>query len=528
MNIFQGSSDYCVFSLKSYQSAFICVYLRFGLPMTPEILSLARYLASSRSEFALSEMNQYLSKKYEEKELYESLKPHFFDLDLFCDAHYNCTKLANRPLPADEQVIRELEEMLKAPLLPPAIEKLIGSYIERSCGKNWHTGETAQLLRENIVKQKEEYWRGSPKYPKIMVITYLLYHFPVYFCQFQYLLLDLLKGGLLSTKMSMIDAGSGPGTITLSTIDFFHRLLEIYSKNKIDVKMNLRIDSIEKANENIACYDELTSLYLSQHLQASTVITVNPPVRAQIEKVNPPRDADLIIFSNVLAEMSAPPAERAVTVERLASGSKNPTIIIIEPADLVNSKTLRITQHALVKKGFTVYSPCSYIWGVGCRGENCWSFQDAGNIRVPEFMRKIAGKEEAYRYINTDMKFSSVILRKDGLTKHTYQAKGKFVRLSNLKKHIEKRINVVGSVMSGNLGDEKNFVFKICDGSTSIPAYAVLPAFHKNDNNRALFEEGYGGIVEIFGALVRENREFSSYNLLITRNTNVVIMNDDM
>ncbi|MDD5615036.1 MAG: hypothetical protein PHH85_02405 [Candidatus Methanoperedens sp.] len=133
--------------------------------MTPELLSLARYLASSRAEFKLSEMNQYLSKSYEEKELYECLKPHFFELDLFCDAHYNCTKFTNSPLPADEQVIHELEEMLKAPWLPLYIEKLIDSYIDRSCGKDWNTGETARNLRENIVKQKEEYSIG--RYPKL-------------------------------------------------------------------------------------------------------------------------------------------------------------------------------------------------------------------------------------------------------------------------------------------------------------------------------------------------------------------------
>jgi len=292
-------------------------------------------------------MNQYLSRRYEEKELYETLKPHFYDLDLFCDTHYNCTKLINLPLSANEQVIRELEEMLKTPRLPPAIEKLVSSYIERSCGKDWHTGETARVLRENIVKQKEEYWKGSSKYPKLRVITYLLYHFPVYFCQFQYLLLDLLKGGLLSTKMSIVDAGAGPGTITLSTIDFFHRLLDIYSKNRIDVKINLRIDSVEKAQENIDCYNELTSLYLSQNPRVNAVITVNKPARAPIEKAAPARDADLIVFSNVLAEMKAAPAERAGIVETFASGSRSPTIIIIEPADLVNSKALRVTQHAL-------------------------------------------------------------------------------------------------------------------------------------------------------------------------------------
>jgi len=49
----------------------------------------------------------------------------------------------------------------------------------------------------------------------------------------------------------------------------------------------------------------------------------------------------------------------------------------------------------------------------------------------------------------------------------------------------------------------------------------VLPAYHISDNNRMLFEAGYGGIVEIYGALVRENKALSSYNLLITRNTRV-------
>ncbi len=487
--------------------------------MTSSLLSLARYLASSRAGFALSEMNQYLSRRYEEKELYELLKPHFYDLDLFCDAHYNCTKLANRPLQADEPVIREIEEMLKEPRLPPTIEKLVSSYIERSCGKDWHTGETARLLRENIVKQKEEYWRGSSKYPKLRVITYLLYHFPVYFCQFQYLLLDLLKGGLLTTKMSIVDAGAGPGTISLSTIDFLHKLLSIYSKKGIDARLNVKIDSIEKTDENIDCYIDLTSLYFSQHRHEKACITVNKPVRAPLEKAQPPADADLIIFSNVLAEMSAPPAERAGAVERLASGSGNPTVILVEPADLVNSKALRVTQHSLIRKGFTVYSPCTFLWGAGCTGEDCWSFREEGDIRVPEFMRKIAGKEESYRYLNTDMKFTYAILRKDGAAIQTYRAKGKFARLSTLRKHLKKRINVVVSVMSGNLGDDENMVFKICDGTTSIPCYAVLPAYHMNEKNRALTGVKYGGIIEIFGALVRENREFSSFNLLITRNT---------
>lgn len=489
--------------------------------MPNEILSLAKYLASSRAEFALSEMNLYLSDKREEKELYEILKPHFYDLDLFCGTDYKCTKLVKRPLHADDSVIRELEKSFKKPQLPARIESLIESYIERNCGKNWHTGNTAQLIRENIVKQKEEYWKGKSKYPKIRIISYLLYHFPVYFCQYQYLLLELLKNGLLTNKMCILDVGSGPGTITLSTIDFLRKVLDAYSKIDMDVKLNIRIDSIERAQENIDCYKELTSLYLSGLALRNANITINEPLHASVETATPPQDFDLVIFSNMLAEMSAAPMERADMVKRIASGSKNPAIIIIEPADLVNSKALRVTQHALVREGFTIYSPCTFIWGIACRGDNCWSFQELGNIKIPGFMRKIAGIEESYRYINTDMKLSSVILRKDGISKHAYRAKGKFVQLANLKKHVERRVNVVASVMSGNLGDEKTLIFKVCDGTTSTPCYAVLPGYHVSEGNNKLLVAGYGDIVEIHGALIRENRALSSYNLLIMRNTMV-------
>ncbi len=494
--------------------------------MTHELLSLARYLASSRAEFALSEMNLYLGKKYGEKELYEILKPHLFELDLFCDADFKCTKLAKRALPADASVIRELKSSFKNPKLPERIEKIVESYIERSCGKTWDKGESAQLIRENIVKQKEEYWKrkGDSQYPRIRIISYLLYHFPVYFCQFQYLLLELLENGLLSNKMSIIDTGSGPGTITLSTIDFLQKLLGVYSKKKVDVKLSVRISSIERAQENIDCYNELTSDFLPGFAPENANITIEEPVHASVEDAHVPKDVDFIIFSNVLAEMGTAPEERANAVERVASGSKSPTVIIIEPADLDNSIALRLTQHALIKKGFTVFSPCTFIWGTTCSGENCWSFQELGNIQAPGFMKKIARTEESYRYINTDMKFSSVILRKDGLAKHAYKAKGKFLRLANLKKHIEKRVNIVVSVMSGSLGDEKIFVFKVCDGTASLPCYAVLPAYHISEGNKRLFEAGYGDIVEIHGTLVRENKALSSYNLLITRNTSVELV----
>ncbi|MCX9083753.1 MAG: hypothetical protein OIN87_03020 [Candidatus Methanoperedens sp.] len=493
--------------------------------MTSEILSLAKYLAASRLEFSLSEMNQYLSKGYKEKELFEILKMNFFNLNLYCSPDHKCSKIVKTTLPSDEAIVKELEEVLKHPGLPLRIEKLVNSYIEHNFGKNWSTGDTGRLIRENIVSQKEEYWKGEggSVYPRIRIVSYLLYHFPVYFCQYQRLLFELFKSGLLFNKMKIIDAGSGPGTISLSTIDFFRKLQDIYSRNNMDVKLSIRFGSIENELENIVCYKELIKNYLSGSGDISSNIIMDEPVRSSIENAPIPKDADLIVFSNVLAELKSTPPERANVVERIASSSKDPTLIIIEPADLDNSKALRITQQTLVRNGFYVYGPCSFMWGRTCTGNNCWSFRELGDISAPDFMKRIADTADSYRYMNIDMKFSYVILRKDGISKHNYHAKGKFMALSNLKMHIEKHINVAASVMSENLGNEKILVFKICDGTAREPCYAIMPVYHMSENNRELSEAGYGDIVEIFGVLVRENKNQSSINLLVTRNTIVRI-----
>jgi hypothetical protein len=138
-------------------------------------------------------------------------------------------------------------------------------------------------------------------------------------------------------------------------------------------------------------------------------------------------------------------------------------------------------------------------------------------------MRKLAECGESYRYINTDIKYSYSILRKDGLSKECYRvpSKAKFARFSKMGMHKDKRINVVCSLMSGDLGDEKYSLYKVCDGTSRKAIYAVLPRHNVTENNSLIKRANYGEILELHNVLVNYNKDKDSYNLLLTKGSTV-------
>ncbi len=88
-------------------------------------------------------------------------------------------------------------------------------------------------------------------------------------------------------------------------------------------------------------------------------------------------------------------------------------MLIIEPADLDNSTGLRKTVSHALDQGMSIYAPCAFIWGSRCRPESCWSFEVKPSIRPPRLMQALAACSESYRYLNTDIKYSYAILKKD-------------------------------------------------------------------------------------------------------------------
>jgi hypothetical protein len=136
-------------------------------------------------------------------------------------------------------------------------------------------------------------------------------------------------------------------------------------------------------------------------------------------------------------------------------------------------------------------------------------------------MEALAACDEPFRYVNTDIKYSYVVLKKDGKTQYCLPAGSGVLRLSQLHRHVDKRVNLIVAKMSEDLGDAKTHMFRFCDGTAKKPVYAVVPFYHITPENREIVCAPYGSILELLNVLVRHNPKHDAYNLLVSRNTTI-------
>ena len=415
---------------------------------------------------------------------------------------------------------KRLDAYLSLHALPSVLEAAIEQYIAGKTGKDWSDPVILERLRRAIVAQKDDYWKPSDKrslqYTKgYSVLGYLAYHFPVYFMQARHLLAQLARDGLLKQEMAIVDLGTGPGVIPLAIEDFWMCM----------DTARATVFSVERSKENIEAFGALTRSVAAHNPQ----VTIKPPREADITSpgdVTLPDRIDLMVFSNVLNELAGlPVAARADIVMNYAELlAPDGTILIIEPAEEATSTGLRVLALALKKRGLSIYAPCTFVWGTNCTPDRCWSFQTAPSIRPTRIMNTLAACNEPFRYVNTDIKFSYVMLRKDGKVRNSCHIRKvtKALRLSKVNLNVGKRITVVAAKMSEDLGDEETHLFRLCDGSAEKPVYAVLPAFHIMPSNRELGSAPYGAVLEVRNVLVRYNPAHDAYNLLVSRETQVM------
>jgi hypothetical protein len=490
-----------------------------------QFISTVKYVAGTKPAFLLSEIAVYLDEPLTIGQMYTVLQPHLAELGLVAKKtgeDYTISRL----LPTPPYILNAAEETridayLAHCTLPPSLETAVEQYIAGKTGKNWSDPVILERLRHAIVAQKDDYWKPTNKrslqYTKgYSVFGYLAYHFPVYFMQTRYMLAELAREGLLKREMTILDLGTGPGVIPLAVADFWMNL----------DTARATVFPVERSKEHIEAFGALARGVVIP----DSHVTIEPPREADITDpahIPLPERVDLMVFSNVLNELAGlPVAARADIVmkyaERLAPDG---TILVIEPAEEATSTGLRVLSLALKKRGLSIYAPCTFVWGTNCTPDRCWSFQTAPSIRPTRIMNMLAACDEPFRYVNTDIKYSYVMLRKDGKTRSSWHLPKdtRALRLSKIHLNVGKRITVVAAKMSEDLGDKETHMFRLCDGSAEKPVYAVLPAFHIMPSNRELGSAPYGAVLEIRNVLVRYNPAHDAYNLLVSRDTCVSV-----
>jgi len=421
----------------------------------------------------------------------------------------------------NDEELSQFIAFFRQPRIPASLERHIEEYISRKTGRRFDDPVILDRIRGAVTRQKDQYWKEREKrqiaYDKgYDVLGYLAYQLPVYMIQFECILFQLAMDGILKRDLTILDAGTGPGVVPLAVIDFFSRLQQDY---------HLEIHAIEQADEQSEAFLHIVPAFRGDNDRVS----LHPVIRADIRVVEGddlPVEVDLIVFQNVLNEIKGSgPKEQAEIVRRfLPSLPDDGNLLLIEPADHANATGLRKLVDMLITGGMGLYGPCTFIRGTRCRPADCWTFEEKTPIHTTTLMEALASSTpEPYRYLNTDIKYASAILRKDNRTKVGYRVpkKAKFALFSSLQRHLGRNINTVGSLMSGDIGDEGTHVFKLCDGTAGRPVYAILPSYHVNATNRALLSMPYGKVVILEQVLVRYNPRYGSYNLLINKRSRI-------
>lgn len=414
-----------------------------------------------------------------------------------------------RYVPNDEEI--ENYKSLLANRTFPLLEKITINYIEKITGKKWDDETVLEKIRTAVLSQKESYWKGGDKRTitykgAYSVLSYMAYQMPSYVHEVTELFGDLIVAGLVRKKIRVLDVGSGPGTATIGII----RALSCFPD------MQAEITAVEQSDTQREAYSYVIPEIVTK---LKSNVTIEKQQGLDVTRKLPDGNYDIIICANMINELSG--LDISGKTDLVLSLSEHLTsdgsLIVLEPADLDNATQLRKIACNAKERGLTIYSPCNDIRGVHCKVSPCWTFRSFADIKPTKLMYTLGGEKEKYRFVNTDVKFSYSIFRTDGHRKCGYRIPpdAKRARLSQIKRHVGKRIHVTVSVMSNDIGDMKNYLYLVCDGTGTVPCYLALPAFHRTPEHEALLTASYGSVVAVDSVLVRYNEKQNAYNLLL-------------
>lgn len=413
------------------------------------------------------------------------LREHAFSLGLVETDAGTFTPVPDEPIPSRDTEVKEF---------PKARARRFEELLVDAYGPDWSTGDTGARLREAIRRLKAEYYHGTDvSYGFDDAYAYGIYHLPDYYAAIQYVLDDLTDRGLLDRQLRVLDIGAGPGGPAFGLIDY------------LTTDAVLEYHAIEPS----PAADILEALLIDSPRNVHWTIH-----RTRAEAYEPP-PADLVVFANVLSELTNP----RDTVNRYAEAlNATGSLVLIAPADKETSTNLRVIERD-VTNGLGVYSPTIRLWRGHEPRDRCWSFDVHPDLAVPDFQRRLDNASGASgELVNVDVQYSYAILRRDGSRRIEFVPdKNRYAPLATTGEHVTNRIDVVAVKLSHDLSDGDNAVFLIGDGSQHVDHYAVLT--RPTSLNRSLLTADYGDLLILERALVLWNDDESAYNLVVDDET---------
>ena len=248
---------------------------------------------------------------------------------------------------------------------------------------------------------------------RVLRRAYLLYFFPVNYAKVAGLLLEM--PALPVRPLRILDVGSGPGTAALAVLDHLARLGQAGHHGSEVIAVDRNRQALQEAEALWTllaggCAEKPVYAFRARHADAE---------RADAQALWKQGPFDLVILANSLNELHCsaadPVADRVTFLESLLKAlAPDGTLMVIEPALRGTTRALHHVRDRLVAGRLaTVYSPC--LHEQPCPAlvrEDDWCHEERPWV-PPAMVREI---DRAVGFIKDALKFSYLLLRKDGLT----------------------------------------------------------------------------------------------------------------
>jgi ribosomal protein RSM22 (predicted rRNA methylase) len=294
-----------------------------------------------------------------------------------------------------------------SPLLLDAIKELV----ERQGFSQERLAQAVAKLSRLFTKDRNHLARTYLD-DELLAGAYLQYFLPVNLAKIQ-ILLDEMPTPEPVEGFCVLDIGSGPGTGTLAVLDWWHQQ---------KLPGALSVTAVDGSSGALRHAGQLWDRYCrAVSIQEADLQTYERDLerRAWLEQVRQKGPFDLIILANCLNEIFTDTgdsimARAAIVDEFLALLAPHGTMMIVEPALRETSRALhQVRDRLLQEKRCTLYSPCLHEQNCPaltrpddwCHEERPWN--------PPAMIQQI---DEVVGFIKDALKFSYVLLRKDGKT----------------------------------------------------------------------------------------------------------------